>query len=176
MKIVLSLLLAVIVLYVGLTIFGWWALWHGSKAMPITQRETDNMVAKLEAIQVLADQVRQHGFRVDDSSVGYPDEEQDLLALNIRVRFYARQFDRLPNDLGEIVKPPLDNQIPSERRRLQRLAKACEMIRLRQQAYVLTCDKSLPADPVVLNRLIADRDTEKFYLADKSVMLYVPNY
>jgi hypothetical protein len=164
-------------LIAGFYVYVYWGLTQAVK--PITKADMARLDAAFDRAQKLANEYRKSGslIKVDDASVGFPRKENDLRTLDAAIGRFRIRFDRLPANLRELVATSSTSDSEAQKKALQRLEGRCELFTMKNQSYVLTCDRGHALSEEAISRLVgADSETQKFYLLESRVLLYVPAF
>lgn len=151
------------------------------KLPPITMTPEDK--ARVDALQksidAAADALRKGEagwIRVDHSTVGFPEKEGQLVGARDAIETYFRMFHRLPHQLSDLLK--IRTATLREKLAVAKIAWACELFPLTTESYILNCDGWKAPQKAKLEEMVRgfDRETERFYLLESHVILYVPPF
>src|ERR1700738_1105377 len=109
---------------------------------------------------------------VDHSSVGHPQQEAKLLELRSGIDFFSGTFGRLPTDINEMSRLPVR---PANK--YEDLIKDCQILTLGPESYIVNCDRWSSPPPSQMGALVRTfgAETERFYVRQDHVILYVPH-
>ncbi len=177
------------VVVVGLSILGVcgifyaWGLYalRTWKLPPLIMSAEDK--ARVEALQKSVDAVVEAlrkgevGWRrADHSTVGFPEKESQLVKARNEIEIYYRTFHRLPQRLSDLLK--IRTATLRQKFTFAKIAWECEFFPLTSESYILNCDGWKAPQKAKLEEMVGgfDRETERFYVVEGHVVLYVPPF
>jgi len=117
--------------------------------------------------------------RTDVSSVGYPQKEEELLAMDRSVDAFLLQFGQLPRSTGELFQKRRSLSL-AEGRDLESHGyyEQCWIAVLGSDSYLLNCDGLRPLNLRELQTLVSgfEPGIERFLVVEGHVVLHVPPF
>lgn len=180
-KIAIWLCSAILVLVLGFLGFRQWVIAHldfSSLGQP-----SNGAADVMRAIVAVASGVKEGRIawrKADYSSVGFPQKERELLDLRRALDLFEIAYGHLPaksGDLMSLANPQQDTNA-TERRTCARLATECQLVPLGKDSFLLNCDGWPLPNEAAVHSLVGtfDQQTEKFYLVQGHVLLYLPPF
>jgi hypothetical protein len=163
------------------------ATWYAHRRLTIgPMAMTDEDRAKFVAAQRILEQTvagmksgQVPWKQLDYSSVGSPKEEGVLLQLRRDLGAFEIMFGRWPTGIRELRR--LNSAFEAtltQRFHREAIIRACRIVSVRSESYILNCDGWDPPEDHELQLLVGrfDPETEKFYAIQGHVILFVPPF
>src|SRR4029077_20211529 len=115
--------------------------------------------------------------KADYTSVGFPDQEAKLLHLRSGIDFFTGSFGHAPSDIKDLARLSTVPGLSSNQKRLYgSLVRDCQILTMQTDSYILNCDGWSPPSSLQIEQWTrtVDRETEKFFVMQGHVILFVP--
>jgi hypothetical protein len=160
-------------------------VWYVSKTFrldfPLDKGSGPSLIDKIVNEAVKTNEGMRNGTipwrKIDTRSVGMPEEEQKLLALNSAIEYFVLRVGSMPHNIDELLTLSTMQDYPKARRTLGRsMVKDCELVNTKPDSYLLNCDGlPIPREAEIQVLVLQfDSETERFYKIGDHVVWYVP--